>query len=71
MLSLLTVWELQGLSETERELPDEKYSFLGGAVTMSQVLVTAGFFQGEKPVMAVGGSADIVLSALSELGLDS
>lgn len=55
-----------------RTLVVEKYGFLGGAATAGQVLAYCGLFcQGEKPVKAVGGSADIVLFALSELGMDA
>lgn len=55
-----------------RTLLVEKYGFLGGAATASQVLAYCGLFcQGEKPIKAVSGAADIVLSALRELGLDS
>ena len=50
----------------------EKYGFLGGAATASQVLAYCGLFcQGKQPIKAVGGTADIVLSALKKLGLDS
>ncbi|MBT5238954.1 MAG: FAD-dependent oxidoreductase, partial [Rhodospirillaceae bacterium] len=40
----------------------EKYGFLGGAATTSNVLAYCGFFQqGETPIKAVGGVADLVL----------
>ncbi|MCR9155857.1 MAG: FAD-dependent oxidoreductase [Rhodobacteraceae bacterium] len=49
----------------------EKYGFLGGAATTSNVLAYCGFFQqGETPIKAVGGVADLVLDELRELGLD-
>lgn len=49
----------------------EKYGFLGGAATSSNVLAYCGFFQqGETPVKAVGGVADMVLDELRRLGLD-
>lgn len=49
----------------------EKYGFLGGAATSSNVLAYCGFFQqGETPVKAVGGVADLVLDELRQLGLD-
>ena len=48
----------------------EKYGFLGGAATTSQVLAYCGFFQqGPEPVKAVGGVADLVLQELRRLGL--
>ncbi len=48
----------------------EKYGFLGGAATTSNVLAYCGFFQqGEEPIKAVGGVADIVLDELRSLGL--
>lgn len=49
----------------------EKYGFLGGAATHSQVLAYCGFFQqGPEPVKAVGGAADLVLDALRATGMD-
>ncbi len=49
----------------------EKYGFLGGAATTSNVLAYCGFFQqGETPIKAVGGVADLVLDELRSLGLD-
>ncbi|MCF6327403.1 MAG: FAD-dependent oxidoreductase [Devosiaceae bacterium] len=49
----------------------EKYGFLGGAATNSQVLAYCGFFQqGKKPKKAVGGAGDLVLDALKILGSD-
>ena len=49
----------------------EKYGFLGGAATTSNVLAYCGFFQqGETPIKAVGGVADLVLDELCSLGLD-
>ena len=54
-----------------RVLLVEKYGFLGGAATTSQVLTYCGFFkQGPEPVKAVGGVADFVLDELRLLGLD-
>ncbi len=48
----------------------EKYGFLGGAATTSNVLAYCGFFQqGEDPIKAVGGVADLVLDELRALGL--
>lgn len=48
----------------------EKYGFLGGAATASNVLAYCGFFQqGPEPVKAVGGVADLVLDELRHLGL--
>jgi glycine/D-amino acid oxidase-like deaminating enzyme len=48
----------------------EKYGFLGGAATSSNVLAYCGFFQqGLEPVKAVGGAADLVLDELRKLGL--
>ncbi|MEP5758625.1 MAG: FAD-dependent oxidoreductase [Litoreibacter sp.] len=49
----------------------EKYGFLGGAATTSNVLAYCGFFQqGETAIKAVGGVADLVLDELRALGLD-
>lgn len=49
----------------------EKYGFLGGAATHSQVLAYCGFFQqGPEPVKAVGGAADLVLDAIRTTGMD-
>ncbi|HEU4986495.1 MAG TPA: FAD-dependent oxidoreductase, partial [Rhizobiaceae bacterium] len=49
----------------------EKYGFLGGAATTSQVLAYCGLFQqGTEPVQAVGGVAQEVIEELRELGLD-
>lgn len=49
----------------------EKYGFLGGAATTSNVLAYCGFFQqGETPIKAVGGVADLVLDEMRGLGLD-
>jgi len=54
-----------------RVLLVEKYGFLGGAATNSQVLAYCGFFQqGPDPIKAVGGAADLVLDELRKLGLD-
>lgn len=48
----------------------EKYGFLGGAATASNVLAYCGFFQqGPEPIKAVGGVADLVLDELRRLGL--
>ncbi len=53
-----------------RVLLVEKYGFLGGAATNANVLAYCGFFQqGETPIKAVGGVADLVLEALRTLGL--
>lgn len=53
-----------------RVLLVEKYGFLGGAATSSNVLAYCGFFQqGPEPVKAVGGVADLVLHELASLGL--
>ena len=49
----------------------EKYGFLGGAATNSQVLAYCGFFQqGPKPIRVVEGAADLVFDELRTLGLD-
>ena len=49
----------------------EKYGFLGGAATTSNVLAYCGFFQqGELPVKAVAGVADLVLDEMRGLGLN-
>ena len=49
----------------------EKYGFLGGAATNSQVLAYCGFFQrGEEPVEAVAGAGSIVLEELRKQGMD-
>lgn len=49
----------------------EKYGFLGGAATTSQVLAYCGFFQqGQDPVKAVGGAADLVLDAMRDIGMN-
>ncbi|WP_373050393.1 FAD-dependent oxidoreductase [Thalassovita aquimarina] len=54
-----------------RVLLVEKYGFLGGAATTSNVLAYCGFFQqGPDPIKAVGGVADLVLDELRRLGLD-
>ncbi|MEO9573286.1 MAG: FAD-dependent oxidoreductase [Roseobacter sp.] len=54
-----------------RVLLVEKYGFLGGAATTSQVLAYCGFFQqGPEPIKAVDGAADLVLDELRRLGLD-
>ena len=54
-----------------RVLLVEKYGFLGGAATSSNVLAYCGFFQqGAEPIKAVGGVADLVLDELRALGLD-
>lgn len=50
----------------------EKYGFLGGAATTSQVLAYCGLFQqGEKPIPAVAGVAVDVLRALRDNGLEA
>jgi hypothetical protein len=49
----------------------EKYGFLGGAATTSQVLAYCGFFQqGPDPVEAVGGAGKLVLEAMRAIGMD-
>lgn len=49
----------------------EKYGFLGGAATHSQVLAYCGFFQqGDEPIKAVAGAGDIVLSEIEKAGLN-
>ncbi|MEH6737382.1 MAG: FAD-dependent oxidoreductase [Sulfitobacter sp.] len=49
----------------------EKYGFLGGAATTSNVLAYCGFFQqGETAIKAVGGVADLVLDELRALAVD-
>ncbi len=54
-----------------RVLLVEKYGFLGGAATTSNVLAYCGFFQqGSEPIKAVGGVADLVLEELKILGLN-
>lgn len=54
-----------------RVLLVEKYGFLGGAATSSNVLAYCGFFQqGPEPVKAVSGVADLVLDELRNLGLN-
>ena len=48
----------------------EKYGFLGGAATHSQVLAYCGFFQqGDKPIPAVGGAGDLVLEEMRRAGI--
>lgn len=48
----------------------EKYAFLGGAATTSQVLAYCGFFQqGREPVQAVGGVGEEVVGEIRALGL--
>ncbi|MEY8799985.1 FAD-dependent oxidoreductase [Leisingera sp. XS_AS12] len=50
----------------------EKYGFLGGAATTSQVLAYCGFFQqGPEPVKAVGGAGDLVLAAMRACGMNT
>ena len=54
-----------------RVLLAEKYGFLGGAATTSQVLAYCGLFQqGETPVRAVAGVAADVIAELQRAGLD-
>ena len=49
----------------------EKYGFLGGAATTSNVLAYCGFFQqGLTPVKAVEGVANLVLDEMRGLGVD-
>lgn len=49
----------------------EKYGFLGGAATSSNVLAYCGFFQqGPDPIKVVGGVVDLVLDELRSLGLN-
>lgn len=48
----------------------EKYGFLGGAATTSQVLAYCGIFQqGQEPLKAVSGVAEELLVELKRLGL--
>ena len=62
---------LGATQEGAKVLLVEKYGFLGGAATSSNVLAYCGFFQqGETPVKAVGGVADLVLDELRGLGVD-
>lgn len=50
----------------------EKYGFLGGAATTSQVYAYCGLFQqGREPVRAVAGVAEDVLAELRRHGLDA
>lgn len=50
----------------------EKYGFLGGAATHSQVLAYCGFYQqGNEPIQAVGGAGQLVLDEMSKVGMDS
>lgn len=54
-----------------RVLLVEKYGFLGGAATSSNVLAYCGFYkQGPEPVKIVGGVADLVLNELKRLNLN-
>lgn len=49
----------------------EKYGFLGGAATTSQVLAYCGFFQqGPEPVPAIGGAGALVLDAMRDIGMN-
>lgn len=49
----------------------EKYGFLGGAATHSQVLAYCGFYQqGGEPVAAVGGAGRLVLDEMTKVGMD-
>lgn len=55
-----------------RVLLVEKYGFLGGAATASQVLAYCGFFQQSRdPIPAVAGAGTVVLDELASLGLDT
>lgn len=50
----------------------EKYGFLGGAATTSQVLAYCGLYQqGKEPVQAVSGVAEELLTELRTLGLSA
>jgi len=56
-----------------RVLLVEKYGFLGGAATNSNVLAFCGLFQNggkTKPVPAVTGASDMLMAELSRLGMD-
>ena len=49
----------------------EKYGFLGGAATNSQVLAYCGFFQrGNDPIKAVAGAGDQVLGEMRKLNVE-
>ncbi len=49
----------------------EKYGFLGGAATHSQVLAYCGFYQqGDTPIPAVGGAGGLVLDEMRRVGMD-
>lgn len=49
----------------------EKYGFLGGAATHSQVLAYCGFFQqGPEPIKAVAGAGELVLKEIEKAGID-
>lgn len=49
----------------------EKYGFLGGAATHSQVLAYCGFFQqGDQPIRAVAGAGNIVLEEIKKAGIN-
>ena len=57
-----------------RVLLVEKYGFLGGAATNSNVLAFCGLFQngGEtEPVAAVAGASDVLMAELRALGMDT
>ncbi|MGZ9810285.1 FAD-dependent oxidoreductase [Pseudoroseicyclus sp. H15] len=52
----------------------EKYGFLGGAATNSNVLAFCGLFENggkTEPVPAVGGANDVLMAELNALGMDT